>query len=845
VDPVTGTPSFVANRSGFLTSRQDGSPRQIVLRYLRRHSDAFGLDANDLAGLRVYTQYTTKRGLTHVEWNQSFKGIAAFDDGIRANLVGGRLVDVSGSPQPDLALASTTPKLSAASAAQKALADVGVRRSVEQRSQKGVAKRTLLTGNNMATLVLFVEGKRVRLAWNVIAFADSDEVYRTVVDAASGDILKRTSLVANAAGSVFLYYPGATNGGSQTTQTFSTGGEDLWLNSPFTTLKGDNVHTYSDPDDVYHLSDISCTSQNPRSCSSSGTPPAAGDEIPPRTGTGLGATWDYTQVTGTNSGGPSGRFCPSHGCTWYGGAGGTDPADFVSPFVPGDNWQANREQNGTQVYFFVNNFHDFTQSDPGIQFDDASGNFEETANGENPGDPAAPVGGDSVQAQAFDGADTCCPDFPDDNHENNANMLTLPEKDQSGPMPFPLKAPQMQMFLFSDFACNGPCGLDITDVNGGDDAAVLYHEFTHGLSNRLVDPFGIGGLQTDQGGAMGEAWSDVYAMDYLNQQSLQPDAPGSVDVNFGIYEGMVGELRTQALDCPVGAGSVCPGGHTPHFGGYTYADFGNIVDIDGDGFGDPEVHADGEIWGETLWELRQVLISGLGDANNGRFVFRSVVTDAMRLAPADPNALDFLTMRDAILQANSVDGFGQANCQRIWDVFARRGMGSDASSSGGTDVSPNPGFSDPGSNPAVCPAAAGGGTGGGGGPTGGGGGGGGAALTLPAKASLAGVPGSIKVGKSGSFTIKFSAPAGLSGSAAFSSVKKVRISKRKRVTLAKKSFTVPGTGKVTLKVKLSRKNRRILKLNRKIKVKLTITVRNAAGTSSATRNVTLKAPKKG
>ena len=32
-------------------------------------------------------------------------------------------------------------------------------------------------------------------------------------------------------------------------------------------------------------------------------------------------------------------------------------------------------------------------------------------------------------------------------------------------------------------------------------------------------------------------------------------------------------------------------------GGYTYASFGKIN-------GSPEVHADGEIWAQTLWQLR-------------------------------------------------------------------------------------------------------------------------------------------------------------------------------------------------------------------------------------------------
>ena len=55
-------------------------------------------------------------------------------------------------------------------------------------------------------------------------------------------------------------------------------------------------------------------------------------------------------------------------------------------------------------------------------------------------------------------------------------MITPPELDANGD-PEPCRAPQMQMYLFG-----GPRH----DVNGGDDAEIVYHEYTHGLSNRLV-----------------------------------------------------------------------------------------------------------------------------------------------------------------------------------------------------------------------------------------------------------------------------------------------------------------------------------------------------------------------
>ena len=57
-------------------------------------------------------------------------------------------------------------------------------------------------------------------------------------------------------------------------------------------------------------------------------------------------------------------------------------------------------------------------------------------------------------------------------------------------------------------------------------------------------------------------------------------------------------------------------------------------------------------------------------------------------------------------------------------------------------------------------------------------------------------------------------------------MKKICVSqnRRKKVTLAKKSFTVPATGKVTLKIDLARKAFRIVKINHEIRARVTVTV---------------------
>ena len=97
-----------------------------------------------------------------------------------------------------------------------------------------------------------------------------------------------------------------------------------------------------------------------------------------------------------------------------------------------------------------------------------------------------------------------------------------------------------------------------------------------------------------------------------------------------------------------------------------------------------------------------------------------------------------------------------------------------------------------------------------------------------AKASFAGSKKVVKVSRTGRFSYSFRAGAGLRGKAVF----------RK---LAAKSFRVPGSGKVTLKMKLTRKKLALLRRQRKIKTKLTVTLRNGAGGSSvASKTVTFK-----
>ena len=97
-----------------------------------------------------------------------------------------------------------------------------------------------------------------------------------------------------------------------------------------------------------------------------------------------------------------------------------------------------------------------------------------------------------------------------------------------------------------------------------------------------------------------------------------------------------------------------------------------------------------------------------------------------------------------------------------------------------------------------------------------------------AKASFAGSKKTVKVSRKGRFSYSFRAGRGLKGRAVFRN-------------LAKKSFTTPASGKVTLKMALTRRKLAVLRRSGRIKTKITVTLRDGVGGSSvASKAVTLK-----
>ncbi len=290
----------------------------------------------------------------------------------------------------------------------------------------------------------------------------------------------------------------------------------------------------------------------------------------------------------------------------------------------------------TNLFYHHNLFHDYFYK---LGWTESAGNLQAANFGKGgmDGDPILGL----VQAGAASGGE------PTYTGRDNAYMLTLPDgiPAWSG------------MFLWEPI--KGAFEGEYTD--GDFDAGIIYHEYSHALSNRYVA--GGESLNSHQAGSMGEAWGDWFAMHYLVKNGTQKEPVVGAYVTGNADRG----IRSWALDdAPL------------HFG-----DIG--FDIVG-----PEVHADGEIWAAILWHVRESLIAELGK-ERGEAVAEHIVMDAMPISAPDPSMDD---MRTAIIAADQ-DRYGGEHYDLLWKAFSQRGLGASAKSQSGDDTDPKPAYDHP------------------------------------------------------------------------------------------------------------------------------------------------------
>jgi extracellular elastinolytic metalloproteinase len=614
LDPNTGTPAQVTKLDGFLTGKSAKKAQDIALGYVKAHPEVFKLSDADLGTLKLRKDYVDDLGSHHIFWSQVVDGIEVFGNGLKANVTkNGQLISVMGAPVTGL-----TSQADAKSAAPQVSADKA--RTTAAEDIGGTAKSA--TAKTAGTSVKWSNGDTAKQVW----FHTADGLRKGWLTYVNAGGTKIYSHVVDAQSGGLLYRRDLSsegNGDALVQDNYpgaAKGGTQRVENLIYNKWLPKNAKTLLEGNSVAAWADVNDDNQ-----------PNAGETVKvPGTKTGA----EYKLVSFPNAS----SFCStSFICTW-------DPA---KP----DSWKTNMNQDVTNAFYLASNFHDWLAKPP-ISFTPAAGSFDA-------------AGGDPVLLNALDGAATAANGGPDANHVDNANMNTPPDG----------TPPTMQMYLFHQ-----PGATDEQDPfvpsSSANDASILYHEYTHGLSNRLVvDATGNSTLNSIQAGSMGEAWSDFYAMDYLVAHNLEKDTTAPGEVLEGKYVSHGELFRTQAIDCRVKAVSpncIQPDGSK---GGYTYGDFPTIG-------GTPEVHASGEVWAQTLWDLRERF---------GRSYALSLITRAMELSPNDPTMLD---MRNAIVQADLVASGGK-NAGIIWTVFANRGMGWYAGVVDGGDAFPAEDFHKP------------------------------------------------------------------------------------------------------------------------------------------------------
>jgi extracellular elastinolytic metalloproteinase len=314
--------------------------------------------------------------------------------------------------------------------------------------------------------------------------------------------------------------------------------------------------------------------------------------------------------------------------------GPTIPGEDVNgqlTFDPSDS--TGDDQKVLNIFYYNCYMHDFFYL---LGFREADGNFQRDNLGRGG------VASDRVDARAHSGAVF-----------GTANMGT----------PMDGSNPEMNMGLVTS-----------TNRHTAFDSSVVFHEFMHGVTNRLVGgPMDVRALDAHQSGGMGEGWGDYIACT-INGTNV------------------VGDWVTQN---PNGIRGFPYDSNFPD-------DFGKLGTGRYSGFlpdGRRWPHPIGEIWCATLLELNRRI---------GKLLALQLVIDALKLSPSNPS---FLDMRDAVLMAlEDKLSSGQLTAEEhqqaetgMWAVFARFGMGPQAQSAGATLMGIVPDFNPPSPEPIPDP----------------------------------------------------------------------------------------------------------------------------------------------
>lgn len=623
-DPITGAPSQIQAIGRFLTDKAAGlSARGVVGGFIDQHAALFGHGSSALKSSRVTRDDVTQHsGMTTIVWNQEVEGVPVFKTILKANITkNGELITID-----DHFVADPTPNRAApAITAEKAisLAAGSMQSSVAESSivAQGNAQGAERQQQFSAPGISDISAQLTYLPMNEQEVRLGWDV--TLFSIEHNEMFRT---VVDAETGAVLYRSTLTSDISNATyRVYGDATSKKPFDSPMPMMPGHATPQTTEPAEVpRQLVTLPAldTTASPNGWINDGGQETLGNNVDAHADTDANNSPDLPRPNG----GPTRTF---------------DAAASLS-LAP----STYKDAATVNLFYVCNWVHDRLYQ---LGFTESAGNFQ-TNNFDRGG-----LGNDAIQADAQDGSGT-----------NNANFSTPPDGSPG----------RLQMYVWTP---------PDPDRDSALDTHLIIHEYTHGLSNRLVG--GGVGISAWQSMGLGEGWSDFYALCLTSDPSQDPNAvypmgPYSthmlsslVDSNyyFGIRRY---PYCTDMTKSPLTFKDIDYRQASTHVGVPLSPRYGSSNSVAN------QVHAIGEVWCGMLWDVRAALIAKRGSAAGNERVLQ-LVTDAMKLSPANPN---FIQARDAILQADLVLS-GGADVAEITSAFARRGLGMEASSptNGSTD----------------------------------------------------------------------------------------------------------------------------------------------------------------
>ncbi len=725
---------------GFLSPATPGDALDVALGFLRSHATAYELEADDLRDFSVTDRYTSQHnGVTHIYLRQRANGIPVAGGDLNINVMpDGSILSLGSRFVPGLAarVNASAARVAPADAVRSAAAALGLSVAGKLVQSAGAAPGSYIVGgagfaqHDIPVRPIYVPRPdgQVRLAWDMeIQPAGSADYWRMSADALTGQVLARENwtlserFAADAQPETYAVFAAPLRnplGGPRTERSapadalaspfgwHDVNGAD---GAEFTTTWGNNAQAYADLDGIDGFSggdflpdggasrvftaalDLSQAPSSYRAAATTnlfywantihdvmyhyGFDEAAGNFQQNTYGRG-GAGGDSVKAEAQDSAGRNNAnfFTPPDGMQprmqmylWNG------PASSLLRVLPPAG-AAGDYAHGT-ASFGPNNF---AITDMLVLVNDGVGTVTDgcDASFSNAGAVAGHIAvidrGNCQFAQKVQNA------------QNNGAIGVIILNNQPGSAPgmgvgsVSPTIPALSMTQSDGDAIKTALGNGAVtatlqrstapDLDGSLDSEIVIHEYAHGISNRLT-----GGPQNSS--CMGnketgsEGWSDFMAL----ALTPHPGDTRSTDRALGAYAtAALGSLRrypysTSLATNPLTYGALALPGSNNQIG---------------------EVHDVGEVWAAMLWEMYWNMVDdhgfsadlSAGTAGNNRAI--QLVIDGMKMQPCQPS---FAESRDAILAADRADYAGADEC-RIWQAFAKRGLGYSAVAGSNDDV---------------------------------------------------------------------------------------------------------------------------------------------------------------